>query len=356
MNQQLPPAGWFPDPQVPGQLRYWNGASWTAHVAPAVATPPTAAPPAPSAIPPVVSESPAVEAVPGVTPDQPDYGQSTAEPVQPTTYGAPTQPTTYEAPTPAYGTTPAPTPYGVTPGAAAPPKRSIGCIVIALVAAIAVALLVVGAISMIVALRTGGGGADGETTPQPSETSSTWTPSLKGAPDFEPVDKSGEGNATIKLPAGTGIITLATSKDAALVIKSSSVDGERADLNYFASPGSSPVQLAFGISKFEPQPAKLTIEGSGKWTLKISPLSSAAHFTGGAKGNSSGVFIYDGDATTWTMKHKGKGNFIVVEYDQAWYFNLLANEIGPGTMSVDGLAGPALVTVSADGPWSIMTK
>jgi hypothetical protein len=28
------PAGWFPDPQLPGQLRYWDGAAWTAHTQP----------------------------------------------------------------------------------------------------------------------------------------------------------------------------------------------------------------------------------------------------------------------------------------------------------------------------------
>jgi hypothetical protein len=28
------PAGWFPDPQMPGQLRYWDGAGWTAHTQP----------------------------------------------------------------------------------------------------------------------------------------------------------------------------------------------------------------------------------------------------------------------------------------------------------------------------------
>ena len=30
------PAGWFPDPQAPGQLRYWDGAGWTAHTQPGV--------------------------------------------------------------------------------------------------------------------------------------------------------------------------------------------------------------------------------------------------------------------------------------------------------------------------------
>lgn len=28
------PAGWFSDPQLPGQLRYWDGAGWTAHTQP----------------------------------------------------------------------------------------------------------------------------------------------------------------------------------------------------------------------------------------------------------------------------------------------------------------------------------
>lgn len=32
------PAGWYGDPQAPQQLRYWDGASWTAHVAARPAT------------------------------------------------------------------------------------------------------------------------------------------------------------------------------------------------------------------------------------------------------------------------------------------------------------------------------
>lgn len=30
----LPPANWYPDPEVPGQQRYWDGAQWTDHRAP----------------------------------------------------------------------------------------------------------------------------------------------------------------------------------------------------------------------------------------------------------------------------------------------------------------------------------
>lgn len=32
MPPALPPAGWFPDPQLPGRLRYWDGGRWTEHV------------------------------------------------------------------------------------------------------------------------------------------------------------------------------------------------------------------------------------------------------------------------------------------------------------------------------------
>jgi hypothetical protein len=34
MNTALPSAGWFPDPQQPGQLRYWDGHGWTGHIHP----------------------------------------------------------------------------------------------------------------------------------------------------------------------------------------------------------------------------------------------------------------------------------------------------------------------------------
>lgn len=35
-DQESPqaPAGWYPDPQAPGQQRYWDGNAWTDHTAP----------------------------------------------------------------------------------------------------------------------------------------------------------------------------------------------------------------------------------------------------------------------------------------------------------------------------------
>ena len=31
-HQAAVPAGWYPDPQTPGQVRYYDGAAWTEHV------------------------------------------------------------------------------------------------------------------------------------------------------------------------------------------------------------------------------------------------------------------------------------------------------------------------------------
>ncbi len=32
MVDAVAPAGWYPDPELPRTLRWWNGSTWTAHI------------------------------------------------------------------------------------------------------------------------------------------------------------------------------------------------------------------------------------------------------------------------------------------------------------------------------------
>jgi hypothetical protein len=53
MSDAQAPAGWFPDPEDPAQLRYWDGTAWTEHRHPAE---PAAPEPAAAAAPPAAPQ------------------------------------------------------------------------------------------------------------------------------------------------------------------------------------------------------------------------------------------------------------------------------------------------------------
>jgi hypothetical protein len=78
MSDAQAPAGWFPDPEDPANLRYWDGTAWTEHrhpVQPVAA--PAAATPAPAADTPQYAYTPTAD-VPSAAGAVPAYGAAPA--------------------------------------------------------------------------------------------------------------------------------------------------------------------------------------------------------------------------------------------------------------------------------------
>ncbi len=125
-SSSLPPAGWYADPENPGQERWWNGASWSDHRRPAPGAVPPPPPVAPGA--PAADDLPTTpvgaDGVPGI-PDAPDHVDDATD-VTPA-FAAPSsdpRPDPYglaatsaaATTTPAYGGAPAAAPAGTPPG------------------------------------------------------------------------------------------------------------------------------------------------------------------------------------------------------------------------------------------------
>lgn len=98
------------------------------------------------------------------------------------------------------------------------------------------------------------------------------------------------------------------------------------------------------------------IQADGAWTVTIKPLTAVRMWSGErATGRSDevlGVFPTPSGLTTMKINHSGSGNFIVYAYGTN-ATDLLVNEIGSYRGEVLLPDGTALVTVQADGKWSL---
>ena len=113
--------------------------------------------------------------------------------------------------------------------------------------------------------------------------------------------------------------------------------------------GTVPLDFAGGSATY-----RLQIQAEGDWKVVIKPWSSQRRFTGKVSGHGDDVVLYEGGARVATIKYDGESNFVVWAY-YANSSDLLVNEIGK-YKGQSVLSGKAVITLSADGPWSIVTK
>ncbi|MDE0546341.1 TM2 domain-containing protein [Microbacterium sp. C7(2022)] len=171
--------------------------------------------------------------------------------------------------------------------------------------------------------------------------------------DFAAVEESGTGDTLLTLPDGsTGGIVVAThdgERNFAISVLDASNDSTGELL--VNTIGSYAGTTAWGLNSLA-EGARLQVTADGAWTIRISPMGSAPMVADSGAGDA--VFLYDGGAGALTATHDGERNFVVIEEtSELFNLGLLVNEIGPYSGTVPLSAGPSVLSVNADGNWTL---
>jgi hypothetical protein len=198
-----------------------------------------------------------------------------------------------------------------------------------------------------------------QTSSAPANTSSaaptTTTPPPPPPAPATPEQYSGAGSSVVTLTAtDPRILTIAHSGASNFAVYSVDDQGQDIDLlvNEIGSySGIHPLNFLDGE-----EAAALKIEADGQWNVTSAPLTSAPSWDGNAPFSAEGaaVVLVAGAAeglTPVTLTHQGDSNFAVFAYGEDR--DLLVNEIGNYTGETLLPSGTLVLTVEADGPWSI---
>ncbi|GAA1962065.1 hypothetical protein GCM10009776_25900 [Microbacterium deminutum] len=171
---------------------------------------------------------------------------------------------------------------------------------------------------------------------------------------------SGYGDDIVSVPAGmsSGIISADFAGDGNFIVWALDSAYHDQDLLFNAISsgagftGATVYGKADGIWG-EPT-ANFDITADGAWTITLSPIESAAPLP--QSGYGSGVYKYDGAATSVELGYSGDSNFIVWQYfdSPTWGYDadLLVNEIGTVNGRYTLNRGPSIIVITADeGGW-----
>ncbi len=180
-----------------------------------------------------------------------------------------------------------------------------------------------------------------------------------GPTDFTTISRSGSGSKVEKFSIPDG--------DAALAVIRASGSSDNFVVESLASDGSQNDMLVNTIGDYSGavlfdqnsgvHSVALRITSSGRWSIKIEPVAAARAWdgTGSLSGKGDDVVAISPQSsglTTITITHDGVSNFVVTSYDSSGQ-NLLVNEIGQYGGQTTLPAGSFLLSVTADGAWTI---
>ena len=98
--------------------------------------------------------------------------------------------------------------------------------------------------------------------------------------------------------------------------------------------------------------AELGVVAGGAWSVTASPLLEAATLNSTYSGHGDDLLLLTGSGGRLEMTHNGDSNFAVVAWGDGGR-DLLVNELGAysGTARLD--SGTGLLTITADGSWTM---
>jgi hypothetical protein len=187
------------------------------------------------------------------------------------------------------------------------------------------------------------------------------TPQPVGAPDwadssygtFTPLTQTGTGDGLMTLPAGAkaGVVNASYQGGDNFSISVLDASNQSTGQLLVNTIGSYTGTTAYGFNALSTG-VTLQVSGSGSWTVTISPVSAAPGLP--ASGTGDGVFLYSGGAARMSATHDGSANFAVLEETgDPFHFGLLINEIGAYSGTVPLSAGPSVISITADGNWTM---
>jgi hypothetical protein len=174
---------------------------------------------------------------------------------------------------------------------------------------------------------------------------------------FEVTSQSGDGDAVIELPAGAaaGLIRANYTGTENFSIIGLNEDDEPTDDLLVNSIGGYRGITAYGLLE-DPNGAavSLKVTATGPWTIEVGPMSYAPGPPSGDTGDD--VYLYAGEPVDIALTHDGSENFVVTEYSDEEGMSLLANDIGAYEGTVPIGQGPLVLTVKADGYWTLLAE
>lgn len=193
-----------------------------------------------------------------------------------------------------------------------------------------------------------------EAPAEDTNTVQSWADDTFGT--FDTITETGTGDNLITLPEGAkaGIVTATHDGGSNFVVNaldaSNAATGDLLVNTIGAYNGIS----VYGFNSFG-DATTLEVNADGNWTITIAPISTAPALV--ASGTGDGVYLFDGPAGKITATHDGSSNFVVLEETgETFSMGLLVNEIGTYSGTVPLSAGPSVISVQADGNWTLLAE